>query len=120
MVASQRNRGLPLRDGGVGDLYLDPLHGDVVEITFIAGKDGLLPNMALPTLHDNVHVLRIEFDKGPPLTPVSGHEAKVVAANILEGNHLRPDYRGVPSAAFTLPPIAAVGLSEAAARQQCP
>ncbi len=55
--------------------------------------------------------------KGPPLTPVSSHDAKVVAANILEGNRHRPDYRGVPSVAFTLPPIAAVGLSEAAARQ---
>jgi glutathione reductase (NADPH) len=32
----------------------------------------------------------------------------------------RPDYRGVPSVAFTLPPIAAVGLSEAAAREQTP
>lgn len=53
---------------------------------------------------------------GPPLTPVSGHDGKVVAGNILEGNHLRPDYRGVPSVAFTLPPIAAVGLSEAEAR----
>jgi glutathione reductase (NADPH) len=41
-----------------------------------------------------------------------------VAANILEGNRHRPDYRGVPSVAFTLPPIAAVGLSEGAARQQ--
>jgi glutathione reductase (NADPH) len=55
--------------------------------------------------------------KGPPLTPVSSHDAKVVAANLLEGNRHRPDYRGVPSVAFTLPPIAAVGLSEAAARQ---
>ena len=58
--------------------------------------------------------------KGPPLTPVSSHDAKVAAANILEGNRHRPDYRGVPSAAFTLPPIAAAGLSEAAARQQTP
>lgn len=37
-------------------------------------------------------------------------------ANILEGNHRKPDYRGVPSVAFTIPPIASVGLSEAAAK----
>jgi glutathione reductase (NADPH) len=55
---------------------------------------------------------------GPPLTPVSSHDGKIVAANILEGNRHKPDYRGVPSVAFTLPPIAAVGLSEAAARAQ--
>ncbi len=54
--------------------------------------------------------------KGPPLTPVSSHDGKVVAANLLEGNRHRPDYRGVPSVAFTLPPIAAVGLGEAQAR----
>jgi len=54
--------------------------------------------------------------KGPPLTPVSSHDGKVVAANLLDGNRHRPDYRGVPSVAFTLPPIAAVGMSEAAAR----
>jgi glutathione reductase (NADPH) len=53
--------------------------------------------------------------KGPPLTPVSSHDGKVIAANLLEGNRHRPDYRGVPSVAFTLPPIAAVGLSEAEA-----
>lgn len=55
---------------------------------------------------------------GPPLTPVASHDAKVVAANLLEGNHRKPDYTGVPSVAFTIPPIAAVGLSEAAAREQ--
>jgi len=54
--------------------------------------------------------------KGPPLTPVSSHDGKVVAANLLEGNRHRPDYRGVPSVAFTLPPIAAVGLGEAEVR----
>src|SRR5262249_20660988 len=50
---------------------------------------------------------------GPPLTPVSSHDGKVVAQNLLHGNRLRPDYRGVPSVAFTIPPIARVGLSEA-------
>jgi glutathione reductase (NADPH) len=58
--------------------------------------------------------------KGPPLTPVSSHDGNVVAANILEDNRHRPDYRGVPSVAFALPPIAAVGLSEADARRQTP
>jgi glutathione reductase (NADPH) len=57
---------------------------------------------------------------GPPLTPVSSHDAKVVAGNILDGNRYKPDYRGVPSVAFTLPPIAAVGLSESVARAQAP
>lgn len=55
--------------------------------------------------------------RGPPLTPVSSHDAKVVAANLTEGNHRTSDYRGVPSVAFTLPPIAAVGMSEAEARE---
>ncbi|MBM9592912.1 MULTISPECIES: dihydrolipoyl dehydrogenase family protein [Rhodobacterales] len=55
---------------------------------------------------------------GPPLTPVSSHDAKVVAANLLEGNKHEPDYTGVPSVAFTVPPIAAVGLTEADAREK--
>lgn len=55
---------------------------------------------------------------GPPLTPVASHDAKVVAANLLDTNTHRPDYRGVPSVAFTIPPIARVGLSETEAREQ--
>jgi glutathione reductase (NADPH) len=53
---------------------------------------------------------------GPPLTPVSSHDGKIVAGNLLDGNRHKPDYRGVPSVAFTIPPIAAVGLGEAEAR----
>lgn len=55
---------------------------------------------------------------GPPLTPVSSQDAKVVAANLLEGPSHRPDYRAVPSVAFTVPPIASVGLSEQEAHRQ--
>jgi len=54
--------------------------------------------------------------QGPPLTPVSSHDAKVVAANLLYGNTIKPDYTGVPSVVFTLPPIASVGLGEKAAK----
>ena len=54
--------------------------------------------------------------RGPALTPVSSHEGKVAAGNLLEGNTYAPDYRGVPSVAFTIPPIAAVGLREEEAR----
>jgi glutathione reductase (NADPH) len=53
---------------------------------------------------------------GPPLTPVAGYEGRIVAANLLEGNHATADYAGVPSVVFTIPPIARVGLDEEEAR----
>jgi glutathione reductase (NADPH) len=37
---------------------------------------------------------------------------------MLNGNHQKPNYLGVPSVAFTIPPIASVGLSEEKAREQ--
>ena len=42
---------------------------------------------------------------GPPLTPVDSHDAKVVAANLLGGNHHKANYEGVPSVAFTIPQL---------------
>jgi glutathione reductase (NADPH) len=55
---------------------------------------------------------------GLPLTPVASHEGEIVAANLLEGNHRKPNYVAVPSVVFTVPPLAAVGLSEQSARGQ--
>lgn len=55
---------------------------------------------------------------GPPLTPVSSHDARIVARNLIEGNRHKPDYRGVPSVAFTIPPIASVGLREEEAKKR--
>jgi glutathione reductase (NADPH) len=49
---------------------------------------------------------------GSPLAPVASYEGLIVAANLLEGNHQKPNYIGIPSAVFTVPPLAAVGLSE--------
>ena len=54
--------------------------------------------------------------KGPPLTPVAAMEGEVVAANLLKGNHRTPDLAAVATIAYTLPPVASVGLLEAAAK----
>ena len=56
--------------------------------------------------------------KGPPLTPVSAHDGRIASANMLKGNQRKPNYIGVPSVAFTIPPIAAVGVTEEQAREQ--
>jgi glutathione reductase (NADPH) len=55
---------------------------------------------------------------GPPLAPVASYEGLIVAANLLKGNHKRPNYLGVPSVVFTIPQLSAVGLSERGAREQ--
>jgi glutathione reductase (NADPH) len=68
------------------------------------------------TSNPSVYAAGDAASTGPPLTPVASHDGKVVAANLLEGNQHRPDYRGVPSVAFTIPPIATVGMSEETAR----
>jgi len=56
--------------------------------------------------------------KGPPLTPVAGMEGEIVAANLLKGNHRTPELAAVASIAYTLPPVAFVGLLEAAAKEK--
>ena len=42
---------------------------------------------------------------GSPLTPAASHDGQVVAANLLEGNHQRPNYAGLASVAFTVPAL---------------
>lgn len=56
--------------------------------------------------------------RGPPLTPVSSHDARTAAANILDGGERQPNYLGVPSVVFTVPALTAVGLKESEARSQ--
>ncbi|AGG90848.1 NAD(P)/FAD-dependent oxidoreductase [Rhodanobacter denitrificans] len=56
---------------------------------------------------------------GPlPLTPVAALEAHAVVDNLLHDKHVTVDYTGIPSAVFTLPVLARVGLLEAEARAQ--
>lgn len=56
---------------------------------------------------------------GPlPLTPVAALEAHAVVDNLLHDRHATVDYTGIPSAVFTLPVLARVGLLEAEAKAQ--
>lgn len=56
--------------------------------------------------------------KSPQLTPVAVMDAHIVVDNILHGNTRVADYSVVPSITFTVPPIASVGLTEAAAKEK--
>ncbi|GAA0893511.1 NAD(P)/FAD-dependent oxidoreductase [Fulvivirga kasyanovii] len=53
---------------------------------------------------------------GLNLTPVAVMEGHAVAANIIRGNSKKPDYSEMPSAVFTLPTLAAVGMTEEQAK----
>ncbi len=55
---------------------------------------------------------------GMPLTPVAGMEGGVVASNLLDGNHRKANYAGIPSVVFTSPPLASVGMLEQHARER--
>ena len=54
----------------------------------------------------------------PRLTPVANEDARTATKNLFSDNlEQKPDYGYVPKVAFTIPCIAAVGLSEEATRQ---
>ncbi len=57
---------------------------------------------------------------GLPLTPVAVFEGKVAASNMVNGTTRTPDYAGVPTAVFTIPELARVGLLEQQASERGP
>jgi glutathione reductase (NADPH) len=54
----------------------------------------------------------------PALTPLAHYEGRIAASNLLKGNHRRVEHIPVPTIVYTIPPVAAVSLSEQAARQK--
>ena len=45
------------------------------------------------------------------------YEGQIVGRNIVEGPVAKPDYASIPSAVYTVPALASVGLTEAKARE---
>ncbi|MBZ5725505.1 MAG: FAD-dependent oxidoreductase [Acidobacteriia bacterium] len=62
--------------------------------------------------------LLITSDQFLEMAPVAGYEGRIVAANLLAGNHQKPNYLGCASTVFSIPPLASAGLTEEAARRQ--
>lgn len=54
----------------------------------------------------------------PQLSPLATYEGRVVGRNIVDGPKHEPDYATVPACAFTVPALASVGLTQAAAEEQ--
>ena len=52
------------------------------------------------------------------LSPVATYEGRIVGENIVDGDKLVPDYSHVPSAVYTVPALASVGLGEDEAHKQ--
>lgn len=70
------------------------------------------------TTNPNVYACGDVSDHGLPLTSLTGVEASVVAKNILEGNKHIITTPVIPSAVFTLPNLASVGMSEQEAKRR--
>ncbi len=54
----------------------------------------------------------------PQLSPIATYEGDIVGRNIVEGAKYSPDYAGLATSVYTVPALAAVGLTEAAARER--
>lgn len=66
----------------------------------------------------SVHVCGDALSISPQLSPIATYEGRIVGRNIAEGAKHKPDYASIPSCVFTVPAVASVGLTEAAAREK--
>jgi glutathione reductase (NADPH) len=85
------------------------------------GNKGVIVNEYLQSVSNpNVYAAGDAAASGnPPLTPSAEYEGKIVASNLLNGNHNTNDARGaIPSIVYTIPPLATVGIQEETARKQ--
>ncbi|MGK7392873.1 MAG: dihydrolipoyl dehydrogenase family protein [Candidatus Cyclobacteriaceae bacterium M2_1C_046] len=98
---------------GISDLDLE--RGNVK-----FSKKGVTLNQYLQSISNpNVYAAGDSADtKGLPLTPVAVMEGHIVASNIIKGNIKTPDYLGIPTVVFTIPEMAAVGMTEQQARSK--
>ena len=65
-----------------------------------------------------VYVCGDAVPTSPQLSPIATYEGDIVGRNIVEGPTYSPNYASMATSVYTVPPLAMVGLTEAAARQK--
>lgn len=61
----------------------------------------------------------VSASPGKPLTPLAPYESKIVISQLLDKNYKKiAEYPPQPSAVFTWPPVASIGLSEEEAKEK--
>ena len=94
--------------------HLDLDAGGVQHDGFRISVDAHLRSTSNPAVYACGDVL-----SGPPqLSPIATYEGRIVGANVVEGPKYKPDYASLPSAVYTVPALASVGLTEAQAKEK--
>jgi glutathione reductase (NADPH) len=68
------------------------------------------------TSNARVYVCGDAVSTSPQLSPIATYEGDLVGRNIVDGPAHSPDYASIATAVYTVPALAAVGLTEAAAK----
>lgn len=92
---------------------------DLEKCNISYSKKGIAVNEFMQSVsNSNVYACGDANDKALPLTPVAAKEGIILAANLLKGNYKKIRYGHIPSNVFSIPALAAVGLTEKEARDQ--
>jgi glutathione reductase (NADPH) len=96
---------------------LDDLDLAAGNVTAERGRIALDPYLR-STSNTAVYVCGDAVAATPQLSPIATYQGRIVGRNIVHGPQHVPDYTGIPSCVFTVPALASVGLTQAAAEQQ--
>ena len=94
---------------------IDELELDAAEIEH-DGSRIVVDDYLRSTSNPKVFVAGDALWSSAQLSPLATYEGNIVGRNIAQGPLQRPDYRTVPSAVFTIPPLVTVGLTESQAK----
>ena len=98
--------------------HLDLDAGGVQHDSFRISVDEHLRSTSNPAVHACGDVLSGPPQLSPIATYIATYEGGIVGRNIVEGPKHKPDYASLPSAVYTVPALASVGLTEAQAKEK--
>jgi len=105
-------------DNGAGRVAdIDSLDLAAGNVAAEHGRIALDPRLR-STSNPGVYVCGDAVATTPQLSPIATYEGRIVGRNIADGPLHVPDYASIPSCVFTVPALASVGLTQAAAEDK--